>query len=61
MKNEHSYTIREAAKYLGVSPSTLRNWDRDGKFKAKRHPINRYRIYTKPVLEKLKRKIREGI
>jgi predicted site-specific integrase-resolvase len=24
-------TVKDAAAYLGVSPSTLRNWDRAGK------------------------------
>ena len=33
-------TIQDAAKLLGVNPETLRRWDRKGKFKAKRHPIN---------------------
>lgn len=61
MKGKDIYTIKEAARILGVSPNTLRNWDNAGKFRAKRHPMNRYRIYTEPVLEKLKRKIREGI
>ena len=34
--------VKEAAVFLGVSPSTLRNWDREGKLKAKRHPVNGY-------------------
>jgi excisionase family DNA binding protein len=55
------YTVKEAAGYLGVSPNTLRNWDITGKFKAKRHPINLYRIYSKTALEKLKTKIGKGI
>lgn len=33
-------TVSEAADALGVSASTLRNWDRSGKLKATRHPIN---------------------
>lgn len=47
-------TVREAAVYLGVSPSTLRNWDRKGKLAAVRNPINRYRLYVKDALEELK-------
>jgi hypothetical protein len=35
-------TVKEAATFLGVSPSTLRNWDRAGKLKATRHPVNGY-------------------
>jgi len=39
-------TISKAARFLGVSPATLRNWDRTGKLKATRHPINGYRLYS---------------
>jgi hypothetical protein len=38
-------TISEAADFLGVSTATLRNWDRSGKLKPRRHPQNGYRIY----------------
>src|SRR6056297_654535 len=38
-------TIGEAAKLIGVSPETLRRWDKSGKFKSIRHPINNYRVY----------------
>ncbi|MBI2609547.1 MerR family DNA-binding transcriptional regulator [Candidatus Giovannonibacteria bacterium] len=37
--------IKDAAKILGVSPLTLRNWDRKKKLIAYRHPINNYRVY----------------
>lgn len=37
--------IRDAAKLLGVSEKTLRNWDRAGHLRAHRHPINGYRLY----------------
>ena len=39
-------TIGEAAKLIGVSPETLRRWDKAGKFKSVRHPINNYRVYS---------------
>ena len=45
------YTINQAAKILGVTPLTLRNWDRRGKLKAYRHPINNYRVYKPQQLE----------
>lgn len=45
-------TIKEAAKILGVTPLTLRNWDKSGRFKAFRHPVNRYRLYKRGELEK---------
>lgn len=37
--------IRDAARVLGVTPKTLRNWDRAGHLRAHRHPINGYRLY----------------
>lgn len=45
--------IKEAAKMLGVTPLTLRNWDKDGKLKALRHPMNNYRVYKREDIEKL--------
>ncbi len=44
-------TISEAADFLGVSSATLRNWDRSGKLKPRRHPQNGYRIYLHEDLE----------
>src|SRR4051794_4440394 len=44
-------TVGEAASYLGVSTATLRNWDRSGKLKPRRHPRNGYRIYLHEDLE----------
>jgi hypothetical protein len=32
--------VKEAAEILGVSPSTLRNWERAGKITAYHNPIN---------------------
>ena len=45
-------TIGGAAELLGVSISTLRNWDRAGKLLALRHPINGYRLYERAALER---------
>ena len=50
-------TIAEAANLLGVSTSTLRNWDKHGKLIPRRHPINGYRIYDLSELVKLKQEI----
>src|SRR3954469_6073108 len=44
-------TISEAADFLGVSTATLRNWDRSGKLRPRRHPQNDYRIYLHEDLE----------
>ena len=46
-------TVHQAAELLGVSMSTLRNWDRTGKLKAARHPLNMYRLYLRSDLEKI--------
>lgn len=46
-------TVGEAAAFLGVSASTLRNWDRHGKLAALRHPVNGYRLYKREDLEQL--------
>ena len=45
--------ISEAAEYLGVSPNTLRNWERTGKILAQRHPVNRYRLFRQQDLDTL--------
>lgn len=57
---DEQLTVKEAAAYLGVSPNTLRNWDRSGKLKASRHPINRYRLYSKKKLDELISRIKGG-
>jgi len=53
-------TIKEAAKFLGVTPLTLRNWDKNGKFFAGRHPISNYRVYKIEKIEKLLKEIEDG-
>lgn len=55
---QQSYvTIAEAASELGVSVSTLRNWDRQGKLTPRRHPINGYRMYDRAEIVRLKKMI----
>ncbi len=49
--------ISEAADYLGVSPNTLRNWERAGKIVAHRHPVNRYRLFKREDLEVVLRQV----
>jgi len=43
--------ISEAAKYLGVSPNTLRNWENAGKVVAVRHPVSGYRLFKRKDLD----------
>lgn len=50
-------TIKQVAKLLGVTPLTLRNWDKKGKLKAFRNPINNYRIYKPEKIELFLRKM----
>ena len=51
LKVQDYLQIKAAAAFLGVSSSTLRNWERAGKLIAHRHPINGYRLYRKTDLE----------
>ena len=46
-------TVKEASSMLGVTPLTLRNWDKSGKLNAGRHPFNNYRVYQKEDIDKL--------
>jgi len=50
-------TIKEVAKVLGVTPLTLRNWDKAGKLKAYRNPVNNYRVYKPEEINLFLRKI----
>lgn len=50
-------TIKEAAGLLGVSEPTLRRWDEAGKFTARRHPINGYRLYDRSKVLAMRKKI----
>lgn len=57
MMEKKYLTINDVAKLLGVTPLTLRNWDKAGKFKALRNPINNYRVYKTMDIDILLRKI----
>jgi DNA-binding transcriptional MerR regulator len=56
--NKTYLTVGDVAKLMGVNFQTIKRWDRLGKLKAKRHPINGYRLYevgsVKNLLNKLK-------
>lgn len=45
-------TIKPASQLIGVSPDTLRRWDKTGKLKAERHPISGYRLYKQSKIIK---------
>jgi DNA-binding transcriptional MerR regulator len=54
-------TIKDAAALLGVCEMTLRRWDAAGKFRARRHPINGYRMYRRDELLRLRKRIEQGV
>lgn len=45
--------VKQASRLLGVSVSTFRNWDRQGKLRPVRNPMNGYRLYQRDDLEKI--------
>lgn len=58
MMNLKEYlTIKEAAKILGISTMTLRRWDNGRKLRAKRHPINNYRLYRQKELKAILKEV----
>lgn len=50
-------TIKAAAELLGVSEQTLRRWDEAGKLRARRHPMNGYRLYPREEVLAVKKRI----
>jgi len=61
MKISDYLTVIQAAKYIGVSPNTIRNWEGNGIVKVYRHPINKYRIYKKSELDELLQSLESSI
>ena len=59
-KLDEYLTVQQAATLLGVSASTLRNWDRSRKLKATRHPVNGYRLYIRGELVRVLRDLERG-
>lgn len=50
---EQFLKVSEAAALIGVSASTIRNWDRSGKVRAMRNAINNYRLYDRDEIKAL--------
>ena len=48
--NLEYYTINKFAKIIGVTPQTLRNWDRSGKLHPHHTSSNGYRYYSEDQL-----------
>ena len=49
--------ISEAAEYLGVPITTLRNWQNAGKVQAVRHPVSGYRLFKRKDLDVLLKQV----
>ena len=55
------YTVGEVAKGLGISPSTLRNWEQNGSIpKARRVGLNKVRVYTDSQIQTIEKFIKEN-
>lgn len=50
-------SIKEAARIIGVTPLTLRNWDKKGTLTSYRNPMNNYRVYRVDQIELFLRRI----
>lgn len=55
------YTINKFAKLLGITPQTLRNWDKSGKLKPVHTSSNGYRYYSEEQLQELNGSNKEKI
>ena len=55
---EYKYlSIKQAAGKIGVTPLTLRNWDKKGTLTSYRNPVNNYRVYRADQIEMFLRRI----
>ena len=55
-------TSDDVAKALKINKKTLYRWEAAGKIpKAKRHPMNKYRVWTREDVEKLRKIINKGM
>lgn len=52
-------TVNEVAKLIGVTPLTVRNWDKKGALVAYRNPVNNYRMYKIDDVENLLKRFEE--
>ena len=50
-------TVKEVAQLIGITPLTVRNWDKKGVLQAYRNPINNYRLYKIEDIEELMKDI----
>lgn len=50
-------SVKEVSKLIGVTPLTVRNWDKKGALVAYRNPVNNYRMYRIQDVEDLLKEI----
>jgi len=50
-------SVQEVASLFGITPLTVRNWDKRGALIAHRNPVNNYRMYKIEDVEDLLRKM----
>ena len=51
-ENDQQYlTLMEVSKMLNIHPNTLRNWDKEGIFKATRIGVKKIRRYKKSDID----------
>ena len=55
------YTVSEVAKRLGISPSTIKGWERAGYIpKARRINLNKIRVYAESQIQEIETYIQEN-
>lgn len=57
LKFDEFMKIKEAAKLIGVTPTTLRLWEARGKISSYRNPVNNWRMYKRDEIEALLKNI----
>lgn len=51
---DNTYSILEVSKILGLSRKRIREYETEGLFKARRNPVNKYRVYTDDDIRRLR-------
>ena len=56
------YTTKDVSDMLRISKMTLYRWEAKKLIpRARRHPMNKYRVYTKADVEKIKKIVEKGL
>ena len=56
------FTTKEVAETLRISKMTLYRWEKARKIPhARRHPMNKYRVYTQEDIGKIKKIVEKGL